>query len=123
MKYFEVEISSNIQRSAVPVNVNVVTMLLYHDYQTCWNNLATSLIISTRFLQNVDSLFHTCRQPGASTVDRLATSCETLACVIPLMFLITPCKCFISLSLTSSLLWFSCFRILIFSSSELHDNI
>jgi hypothetical protein len=30
--------------------------------RTCWNNLATSLIISTRLLQVVDSLFQTCWQ-------------------------------------------------------------
>ena len=38
----------------------VVTILLYHDcirlYRTCWNNLATNLILSTRLLQVVNSL-------------------------------------------------------------------
>jgi hypothetical protein len=29
-------------------------------YRTCWNNLVTSLIISTRLLQIVNSLFQTC---------------------------------------------------------------
>jgi hypothetical protein len=31
-------------------------------YRTCWNNLTTSLIISTRLLQVVNSLFQTCWQ-------------------------------------------------------------
>jgi hypothetical protein len=32
--------------------------------RTCWNNLVTSLIISTRLLQIVNSLFQTCWQLG-----------------------------------------------------------
>jgi hypothetical protein len=36
-------------------------------YQTCWNNLATSLLISTRLLQVVNSLFQTCWQLGTSS--------------------------------------------------------
>ena len=41
-----------------------VTILLYHDCigLVDWNNLAASLIISTRLLQVVHSLFQTCRQ-------------------------------------------------------------
>jgi hypothetical protein len=31
-----------------------VTILLYQDYQTCWNNLVTSLTISTSLLQVVN---------------------------------------------------------------------
>jgi hypothetical protein len=53
-------------------------------YRTCWNNLATSLIISTRLLQVVNKLVHTCYQLGTSSanitcwrlVGRLATKCE-----------------------------------------------
>jgi hypothetical protein len=53
-------------------------------YRTCWNNLLTSLIISRRFLQVVNSLFQTCWQLGTSSanttcwrlVGRLATRCE-----------------------------------------------
>jgi hypothetical protein len=61
-------------------------------YRTCWNNLATNLIISKRFLQLltscsklVDKLFQTCWQIGTShanttcwrPVGRLVTRCET----------------------------------------------
>jgi hypothetical protein len=59
-------------------------------YRTCWNNFATNLIISTRLLQVVSSLFHTCWQLGTSSADttcwrlvgRLATRCEIFVCVI-----------------------------------------
>ena len=47
----------------VPASLNIVISWLY---RTCWNSLATSLIISTRLLQIVNSLFHTCRQLGTS---------------------------------------------------------
>jgi hypothetical protein len=58
-------------------------------YQTCWNNLATSLIISTSLLQVVNSLFQTCWQLETSSanttcwrlVGRLATRCEIFTCV------------------------------------------
>jgi hypothetical protein len=58
-------------------------------HRTCWNNLATSLIISTRLLQFVNSLFQTCWQLGTSSakttcwrlVGRLATRCKIFACV------------------------------------------
>jgi hypothetical protein len=68
----------------------VVTILLYHDcIMTCWNNLATSLITSTRLLQVVNRLSHTCWQLGTSSanttcwrlVGRLATRCEIFTCV------------------------------------------
>ena len=61
-------------------------------YQTCWSNLATSLIISTRLLPIVNSLLHTCWQLGSSSanttcwrlVGRLVvvTSCEIFARVL-----------------------------------------
>ena len=59
-------------------------------YWTCWNNLATSTIISTRLLQVVHSLFQNCWQLGTSSANttcwrlvfgRLATRCETFPCV------------------------------------------
>jgi hypothetical protein len=41
-----------------------------HDmYRTCWNNLATSLIISTRLLQVVNNLYQTCWQLGTSSAN------------------------------------------------------
>jgi hypothetical protein len=46
-------------------------------YRTCWSNLVTSLIISTRLLQIVNSLFQTCWQ----LVDKLVTRYEIFACV------------------------------------------
>jgi hypothetical protein len=57
-------------------------------YRTCSNNLVTSLIISTRLLQIVNSLFQTCWQLGTSSanttcwrlVGRLATRCEIVVC-------------------------------------------
>jgi hypothetical protein len=65
----------------------VVTILLYHDcmYRTCWNNLATSLIISTRLLQIVNRLFQTCWR----LVDQLVTRCEMFACVFDICCMIT----------------------------------
>jgi hypothetical protein len=64
-------------------------------YRTCWNNVATSLIISTRLLQVVNSLFQTCWQLVTSSanttcwrlVGRLATRCEIFTCV----YACTPC--------------------------------
>jgi hypothetical protein len=61
-------------------------------YRTCWNNLATSLIISTKLLQVVNSLFQTCWQLGTSSAkttcwrlfSRLATRCEIFSCVASL---------------------------------------
>jgi hypothetical protein len=58
-------------------------------YRTCWNNLATSLIISTRLLQIVNSFSQTCWQLVTSSakttcwrlVDKLVTRCEIFACV------------------------------------------
>jgi hypothetical protein len=63
-------------------------------YWTCSNNLATSLIISTRLLQVVNSLFHTCWQLGTSSanttcwrlVGRLATRCE-IFCMCNLLYI------------------------------------
>jgi hypothetical protein len=64
----------------------VVTILLYQDcIGLVGTNFATSLIISTRLLQVVNSLFQTCWQLGTSSanttcwrlVGRLATRCET----------------------------------------------
>jgi hypothetical protein len=49
-------------------NIIVISWL----YRTCWNNLATSLIVSTRLLQVVNSLFQT----SWRLVGRLATRCE-----------------------------------------------
>jgi hypothetical protein len=39
-------------------------------YRTCWNNLVTSLIISTRLLQIVNSLFQTCYNTWEQAVRR-----------------------------------------------------
>jgi hypothetical protein len=68
----------NVTRLTTQGCNNIVISWLY---QTCWNNLATSLIISTRFLQVVNSLFQTCWQLETSSanttcwrpVGRLAT--------------------------------------------------
>jgi hypothetical protein len=60
------------------------------SYRTCWNNLATSLIIIiNKVVATVNNLFHTCRQLGESSanttcwrlVGRLATRCESFTCV------------------------------------------
>jgi hypothetical protein len=53
-------------------------------WRTCWKKLATTLIISTKLSQVVNSLFQTCRQLEKSSanttcrrlVGRLATRCE-----------------------------------------------
>jgi hypothetical protein len=66
-------------------------------YRTCWNNLATSLIISTRLLQVVNSLFQTCWQLGISSanttcwqlVGRLAIRYETKTNIIHFILLWT----------------------------------
>jgi hypothetical protein len=67
----------------------VVTILLYHDcFRLLGTTFATSLIISTRLLQVVNSLFRTCWQLGTSSanttcrqrVGRLATRREIFAC-------------------------------------------
>ena len=63
---------------------NIVISWLYLTY---WNKFATSLIVSTRLLQVVNSLFQTCWQLGTSSenttcwrfVGRLATRCESFA--------------------------------------------
>jgi hypothetical protein len=66
------------------------TQLVIRLYRAYWNNLATSLIILTRLLQVVNSLFQTCWQLGTSSADVnttcwrlvwLATRCEIFACV------------------------------------------
>jgi hypothetical protein len=70
-------------------NCYIMSIVISWLYRTCWNNLATSLIISTRLLQVVNSLFQTCWQLGTSSakttccqlVGRLATRCEIFACV------------------------------------------
>jgi hypothetical protein len=74
--------NKNVTRLTTQGCSNIVLSWLYW---TCWNNLATSLIISTRLLQVVNRLFQTCWQLGTSraktTCWRLATRCETFACV------------------------------------------
>jgi hypothetical protein len=69
------------------MSVKEFVYLIQNLYRTCWNNLATSLIIATRLLQVVNSLFHTCWQLATSSakttcwrlVGRLATRCELFA--------------------------------------------
>jgi hypothetical protein len=46
---------------------------IYHDHWTCWNNLATSLIISSSLVQVVNSLFQNCWQLGTSSAN---TTCN-----------------------------------------------
>ena len=80
--------NKNVTRLTTQGCNNIVISRLY---RTCWNNLATSLIISTRSLQVVNRLFQTCWQLGTSSanttcrrlVSRLATRCEIFACVPP----------------------------------------
>jgi hypothetical protein len=59
--------------------------------ETCWNNLARSLIISSRLLQIVHSLFQELTSSANTTcwqlVGRLATRCEIFACVYNKRFL------------------------------------
>ena len=60
-----------------------------HKVVTCWNNLATSLIIINKVVATVKKLFQTCWQLETSSADttcwrlvgRLARRCEFLACV------------------------------------------
>ncbi len=63
-----------------PCNILVISRL----YQTCWNNLATSLIMSSSLLQIVNSLYQTCcNNMGTSSanttcwqlVNRFVTTC------------------------------------------------
>jgi hypothetical protein len=53
-----------------PCNILVISWL----YQTCWNNLATSPIISTR---TVNKLFQTCWQLGTSSHNFSTTRWQT----------------------------------------------
>jgi hypothetical protein len=79
-------INKNVTRLPTQGCNNTVISWLY---RTCWNNLVTSLIISTRLLQVVNSLFQTCWQLVTSSakttywwlVDKLVTRCEIFACV------------------------------------------
>jgi hypothetical protein len=76
--------NKNVTRLTTQGCNNIVISWLY---RTCWNNLATSLIISTRLLQIVNSFFQTCWQLGTSNanttcwplVGRLATRCDIFA--------------------------------------------
>ncbi len=77
--------NKNVTRSTTQCCNNIVISWLY---QTCWNNLATSLIISTRLLQIVnnccilvDNLGQAVRTTCWQLVGRLVTSCEIFACV------------------------------------------
>ncbi len=53
-------------------------------YQTCWNNLATSLIMSSSLLQVVNSLFQTC-------CNNMGTSSENTTCWQLLNRFVTTC--------------------------------
>jgi hypothetical protein len=55
-----VMINKNVTRLTTQGCNNIVISWLY---RTCWNNLATSLIISTRLLQIVNSLFLDAKYP------------------------------------------------------------
>jgi hypothetical protein len=86
-----VMINKNVTRLTTQGCNNTVISWLY---RTCWNNLVTSLVISTRLLQIVNSLFQTCWQFGTSSVNttgwplvgRLATRCEIFTCVVHTYF-------------------------------------
>ena len=73
--------NKNVTRLTTQGCNNIVISWLYRTY---WNNLATSLIISTSLLQVVNSLFQTCWELGTSSanttgwrlVGRLTTRCE-----------------------------------------------
>jgi hypothetical protein len=77
--------NKNVTRLTTQGCNNIVISWLYRTY---WNNLATSLIIPTRLLQVVNSLFQTCWQLGTSSanttcwrlVGSLATRCEIFTC-------------------------------------------
>jgi hypothetical protein len=87
---YKVVLASLIQSWYINTNATRLTtqgcnkIVISWLYRTCWNNLATSLIISTRLLQVVNNLFQTCWQLGTSSanttcwqlVGRLATRCE-----------------------------------------------
>jgi hypothetical protein len=70
-------------------------------YRTCWNNLAISLIISTRFLQVVNSLFHTFWQLGTSSANTTCLTACWQTCYKMRDFFVCsrykPWKCFVSL--------------------------
>jgi hypothetical protein len=90
----QVRYSDDMTRMLQGWRHKVVTILLHAPglYWTCWNNLATNLIISTRLLQVVNSLLQTCWQLGTSSanttcwrlVGRLATRCEIFTRVRPM---------------------------------------
>jgi hypothetical protein len=57
-------INKNVTRLTTQGCNNIVISWLY---RTCWNNLVTSLVISTKLLQIVNSLFQTCWQLGTNS--------------------------------------------------------
>jgi hypothetical protein len=78
--------NKNVTRLTTQGCNNIVISWLY---RIRWNNLATSLIISTSLLQVVNCLLQTCWQLGTSSanttcwrliVGRLATRCEIFTC-------------------------------------------
>jgi hypothetical protein len=63
--------NKNVTRLTTQGCNNIVISWLY---RTWWNNLATSLIIPTRLLQDVNSLFQTCWQLGISSASTTSIS-------------------------------------------------
>jgi hypothetical protein len=63
-----VMMNKNVTRLTTQGCNNTAISWLYWIW-TCWNNLVTSLIISTRLLQVVNSLFQTCWQLGTSSAN------------------------------------------------------
>jgi hypothetical protein len=57
-------INKNVTRLTTQGCTNIVISWLY---RTCWNNLVTSLVISTKLWQIVNSLFQTCWQLGTNS--------------------------------------------------------
>jgi hypothetical protein len=77
--YMQSWYKKNVARLTTQGCNNIVISLLY---RTCWNNIATNLIISTRLFQVCYSLFQTCWQHTTCwrLVGRLNTTCEIFTC-------------------------------------------
>jgi hypothetical protein len=115
-----VMINKNVTRLTTQGCNNIVISWLY---RTCWNNLATSLIMPSSLLQVDNSLFQTCWQLGTSSanttcwrlVGRLATRCEIFPCVTTDRDMIVKCYKIIR----KSYLFIQCFCSFVFSLLEI----
>jgi hypothetical protein len=83
-------------------------------YRTCWNNLATNLIISTRLLQDVHSSFQTCWKLGTSS----ANMHNLLLALLIVGRCVTRCEIFVKLLLLFLLLLY----IAVIVACLIHDH-